>query len=59
MRNQELQLAEAQEREEERQRQVELVKFLKKQSDEKRMQSEKQFVHDNQASLEAQALLDQ
>lgn len=59
VRNQELQLAEAQEREEERQRQLELVKFLKKQSDEKRLMSEKQFVQENQASLEAQALLDQ
>lgn len=58
VRNQELQLAEAQEREEERQRQVELVKFLKKQSEEKRLLSEKAFVQDNQASLEAQALLD-
>lgn len=58
VRNQELQLAEAQEREEERQRQVELVKFLKKQSEEKRLNSEKAFVQDNQASLEAQALLD-
>lgn len=38
---------------------MELVKFLKKQSEEKRLLSEKAFVQDNQASLEAQALLDQ
>ncbi len=43
IRNQELQLAEHQEREEEKQRQLEMVAFLKKQSDAKREQAENQF----------------
>lgn len=59
VRNQELQLAEQQEREEERQRHLELVKFLQGQSQTKRVTAENQFREDNKNSVEAQALLDQ
>ena len=59
VRNQELQLAEQQERDEERQRQLELVKFLKGQAETKKTAAENQFRADNKASVEAQALQDQ
>lgn len=59
VRNQELQLAEQQEREEERLRHQELVRFLQKQSQDKRNIAENQFREDNKNSVEAQALLDQ
>lgn len=59
IRNQELQLAEQQEREEERQRHQELVKFLQSQSHTKKSAAENQFREDNKNSVESQALLDQ
>ena len=59
VRNQELQQAEQQESLEEKQRQLELVEFLRKQSDVKRVKAEETFKNDNIASLQAQALLDQ
>lgn len=51
VRNQELQQAEQQEALEEKQRQLELVKFLAKQSDIKRTKAEEQFKLDNVASM--------
>ena len=59
VRNQELQQAEQQEALEEKQRQLELVKFLSKQSDIKKTKAEEQFKLDNVASMQTQALLDQ
>jgi hypothetical protein len=59
VRNQELQLAEQQEREEEKQRQLELVSFLKGQSKDKLTIAENKFRQDNKHSVESQALLDQ
>ena len=59
VRNQELQQAEQQEALEEKERQLELVKFLSKQSDIKRTKAEEQFKVDNVTSLQTQALLDQ
>ena len=52
-------MAEAQERDEERQRAKEHIAFLAKQSTEKLEKAKKQFRDDNEASLQAQALLDQ
>ena len=59
VRNQELQQAEQQEALEEKERQLELVKFLAKQSEIKKTKTEEQFKLDNVASLQTQALLDQ
>lgn len=59
VRNQELQQAEQQEALEEKERQLELVKFLAKQSEIKKTKAEEQFKLDNVASLQTQALLDQ
>ena len=52
-------MAEAQEKDEERQRAKELVSFLKSQGDEKLENSKKEFRDKQEASLQAQALLDQ
>jgi len=46
LRNDELAIAEQQEKEEERQRRVELVNYLKKQSDEKSIKAQEAFVTD-------------
>lgn len=54
-----MQLAEQQEREEERQRNQELVKFLQKQADVKKNAVENAFRDENRNAVEAQALLDQ
>ena len=59
VRNSELQQAEQQEALEEKERQLELVKFLAKQSEIKKTKTEEQFKLDNVASLQTQALLDQ
>lgn len=59
VRNEELQMAEQQEKDEERQRAHELVAFLQKQSSAKHEAVVKEFKDNNQASLQAQALLDQ
>ena len=53
VRNQELQLAEQQERDEEKQRQLELVQFTKKQGDVKRVAAEDQFKKENVESVKA------
>lgn len=59
VRNEELQRAEQQEKEEERQRAAELVAFQNKQSGAKKDAQVAEFRANNQASLQAQALLDQ
>ena len=46
LRNEELAIAEQQEREEERQRRVELTNYLKKQSDEKNFKAQEDFVNE-------------
>lgn len=53
MRNNELQQAEQQEALEEKQRQLELVDFLAKQSNIKKSKAEEQFKSDNIASLQS------
>jgi hypothetical protein len=59
IRNQELQEAEAYEREEDRLRSKELAEFLKYQGDQKRKIVEDDFVREQKNSTKAQALLDQ
>jgi hypothetical protein len=59
LRNEELAIAEQQEREEERQRRVELTNYLKKQADEKNAKAQEDFVNNQHEALHNQALLDQ
>lgn len=59
VRNEELQMAEAQERDEEKQRHKEMVQFLNSQGAQKLENAKKNFKGDAEASLQAQALLDQ
>ena len=59
VRNEELQMAEAQERDEEKQRHKEMVSFLNSQGAQKLENAKKNFKGDAEASLQAQALLDQ
>ena len=59
IRNEELQIAEQQEREEERLRNQELRNFLKKQSEIKQKQTEDEFKKELEKQANAQALLDQ
>ena len=59
LRNEELAIAEQQEREEERQRRVELTNYLKKQADEKNLKAQEVFVSDQYTALRNQALSDQ
>lgn len=59
LRNEELAIAEQQEREEERQRRVELTNYLKKQADEKNMKAQEDFVNSQHEALHNQALMDQ
>jgi hypothetical protein len=59
VRNEELQAAEQQEKEEEKQRLLELTKFRQKQGEIKNEKAVQEFKDSNQASLQAQALLDQ
>jgi len=58
VRNDELSLAEEQEKEEERQRNLEVANFLQKQSKQKQEKSIKQFQDDQEAAFRAQALSD-
>ena len=58
LRNEELAIAEQQEREEERQRRVELTNYLKKQADEKNMKAQEEFVNSQHEALHNQALMD-
>ena len=59
LRNEELAIAEQQEREEERQRRVELTNYLKKQADEKNTRAQEEFVNSQHEALHNQALMDQ
>ena len=59
LRNEELAIAEQQEREEERQRRVELTSYLKKQSDEKNLKAQEDFVNAQHDALHNQSLVDQ
>ena len=59
LRNQELQEAEALEKEEEKQRSKELQEHLKHQSEIKRKQAEQEFIREQKAATKTQALLDQ
>ena len=59
IRNEELALAEQQEKEEERQRQIELAGFVKNQVQRKNENAVKQFQSDQEAAFKTQALLDQ
>ena len=56
LRNDELAIAEQQEREEERQRRVELTNYLKKQTDDKNRKAQEEFVSDQHMALRNQAL---
>ena len=46
LRNEELAIAEQQEREEERQRRVEITNYLKKQAEEKNVKAQEDFIND-------------
>ena len=59
LRNEELAIAEQQEREEERQRRVELTNYLKKQADDKNSRAQEDFVNEQHQALHNQALQDQ
>ena len=59
LRNDELAIAEQQEREEERQRRVELTNYLKKQTDDKNLKAQEEFIMDQHMGLRNQALQDQ
>ena len=59
LRNEELAIAEQQEREEEQQRRVELTNYLKKQADEKNLHMQEKFVNDQHEALHNQSLVDQ
>lgn len=59
IRNEELAIAEQQEREEERQRQAQLKTFQKNQLTKKQKEIEKEFIAEQEAQLKTQALLDQ
>ena len=59
IRNEELQLAEQQEKEEERQRARELADFIKTQNDAKQAKAIKEFQNDQVNAVKTQALLDQ
>ena len=59
IRNEELQLAEQQEKEEERQRAKELADFIKTQNDAKQAKAIKEFQNDQVNAVKTQALLDQ
>ena len=56
LRNEELAIAEQQEREEERQRRVELTNYLKKQQDDKNLKAQEDFINDQHQALHNQAL---
>ena len=56
LRNDELAIAEQQEREGERQRRVELTNYLKKQTDDKNRKAQEEFVSDQHMALRNQAL---
>ena len=59
IRNEELQEAEAFEREEERQRNKELADFLKSQKEQKLKEAEEEFLREQRAATKTQALIDQ
>ena len=59
LRNEELAIAEQQEREEERQRRVELTNYLKKHVDSKNLKAQEDFINEQHQALHNQALQDQ
>ena len=59
MRNEELAIAEQQEKEEERQRRVELTNYLKKQTEEKNIKAQEDFINEQHTALRNQSLQDQ
>lgn len=59
IRNEELLLAEQQEKEEDRARAVELANFIKNQEAQKNALKQAEFIRDQEAAYKAQALLDQ
>ena len=59
IRNDELTLAEQQEKEEDRARMVELANFVKNQLEQKNSKKVQEFIADQDAAAKAQALLDQ
>lgn len=59
LRNDELAIAEQQEREEERQRRVELTNYLKKQTEDKNRKAQEEFIMDQHLALRNQSLQDQ
>lgn len=59
LRNDELAIAEQQEREEERQRRVELTNYLKKQTEEKNHKNAETFINEQHMALRNQSLQDQ
>ena len=59
LRNEELAIAEQQEREEERQRRVELTNYLKKQAEDKNVKAQEEFINEQHQALHNQALQDQ
>lgn len=58
LRNEELAIAEQQEREEERQRRVELTNYIKKQAEEKNLKAQEGFINDQHQALHNIALQD-
>ena len=59
MRNEELAIAEQQEKEEERQRRVELTNYLKKQTEDKNIKAQEDFINEQHTALRNQSLQDQ
>lgn len=56
LRNEELAIAEQQEREEEKQRRVEMTNYLKKQVNEKNVRAQEEFINEQHQALHNQAL---
>lgn len=56
LRNEELAIAEQQEREEERQRRVELTNYIKKQAEDKNLKAQEEYINDQHQALHNQAL---
>ena len=59
MRNEELAIADQQEKEEERQRRVEMTQYLQRQMDDKNRKAQEDFVNEQHTALRNNALMDQ
>jgi hypothetical protein len=59
MRNEELAIADAQEREEARQRQVELTNYIRRQAEDKNRKAQEDFINEQHAAVRNNALMDQ